>query len=290
MNNPLAYLLVIAFFLTSCGGGKLPERKLTFAFLTDIHQNAGNTDNRRDGFISAVDMAVKSGAQFIITGGDMVDISGMGVNIPKSLADSLYAANKKILDDSGLPYYPAIGNHDRYFNHDEGFDIGDELFESYFGRSYYTFEVSGIKFFVLNSVRFTDNKTYTLGDEQMQWLNSELAATSVDQPLVLSLHVPLYSLYYPVVEGKILDLDVVADFAMIRDAFRGHNLRLVLQGHQHVYEEIFSQNVYYITAGAVSGNWWRGSYHGTEEGFLLVHVDVENAFTWEYVDFGWEKK
>jgi 3',5'-cyclic AMP phosphodiesterase CpdA len=295
MNKHLLYLLIIFLSATGCcnrkpGAGTTPEHKLSFAFLTDIHQNAGNTNDRRNGFIQAIETVRQTGSQFIITGGDMVDVSGIGSKLSKEQADSLYAANKKILDDSGLPYYPAIGNHDRYFDHEAGFDAGDELFKAFFSRSYYTFEAEGIKFFILNSVQFDVDNNYTVGAGQMEWLTAELAETPAEQPLVVSLHVPVYSLYYPVVEGKFSDRDVISNFAEVRDKFKGHNLKLVLQGHQHVYEEIFSQNVQYITAGAVSAAWWRGQLHGTEEGFLLVHVDSDNKFTWEYIDIGWEAK
>ena len=69
--------------------------------------------------------------------------------------------------------------------------------------------------------------------------------------------------------------------------FKGKNLKLVLQGHQHLYEEIKTLGVQFVTAGAVSANWWGGNYHGTEEGYLLVKIDGDK-FTHEYVDYGWE--
>jgi len=64
---------------------------------------------------------------------------------------------------------------------------------------------------------------------------------------------------------------------------------LVLQGHMHLYEEIKVKGVQFITAGAVSASWWGGVYHGTEEGYLLLHMDGDN-FHWEYLDYGWEAK
>ena len=69
--------------------------------------------------------------------------------------------------------------------------------------------------------------------------------------------------------------------------FENKNLKLVLQGHMHLYEEIKVKGVQFITAGAVSASWWGGAYHGTEEGFLKIDIDG-NDFDWEYVDYGWE--
>jgi hypothetical protein len=104
---------------------------------------------------------------------------------------------------------------------------------------------------------------------------------------VLIQHVPVYSLYYPAVEAKFSPWDVVCNFREELNLFREHNLKLVLQGHQHIHEEILMQDVQYITGGAVSANWWKGSFHGTEEGFLLVQARDDGEFEWEYVDIGW---
>jgi hypothetical protein len=69
--------------------------------------------------------------------------------------------------------------------------------------------------------------------------------------------------------------------------FENYNLKLVLQGHQHLYEEIKVKDVQFITGGAVSASWWGGPYYGTEEGFLLLKFS-DDDFSWQYVDYGWE--
>lgn len=69
--------------------------------------------------------------------------------------------------------------------------------------------------------------------------------------------------------------------------FDNKNLKLVLQGHMHLYEEIKVKGVQFITAGAISASWWGGPYYGTEEGYLKVDINGNN-FDWEYVDYGWE--
>ena len=81
-------------------------------------------------------------------------------------------------------------------------------------------------------------------------------------------------------EGVYKSNDTFTNFKEIWDMFKEHNLKLVLQGHQHLYEEINALGVQFITAGAVSANWWGGDYHGTQEGYLLVECDSDN-FSWE---------
>jgi 3',5'-cyclic AMP phosphodiesterase CpdA len=266
-------------------------KKTRFAFATDVHLNIGNHGSCFDGFRLALDQIKKSKVDFVIFGGDLCDVSGMSNNLSKQRADSMFTAFRQMVEETGLKSYYTIGNHDRYFDSDNGYVVGDELFKSHLGNSYYTFEHAGIRFFVLNSVQDKKNKGgFFVGDEQIEWLKRELSTVPTSTPIVVSTHVPVYSIYYPVVDGKYIFVDVIANYMELRKVFEKHNLKLVLQGHQHLYEEIYSQKVQYITGGAVSASWWSGQYHGTEEGFLIIEVDRDNKFTWEYVDYGWTAK
>ena len=71
--------------------------------------------------------------------------------------------------------------------------------------------------------------------------------------------------------------------------FRGKNLILVLQGHLHVDELIRWQTTTFITGGAVCGKWWRGPWHGTQEGFNVVTLKPDHV-DWKYIDYGWEAR
>ncbi|MDR1497306.1 MAG: metallophosphoesterase [Puniceicoccales bacterium] len=267
------------------------EQKLSFAFLTDIHQNFKYSQDRYNGFLQALNRVKETDAELILLGGDLVDVSGMGKNgLNKQQTDAMYTKFKKTMEATGLPYYPAIGNHDRYYNKKEGFINGDEIFKNYFGHSYQTFEKKGVRFFLINSVQTTPKGGFSVGNEQLKWLKKELVKIPLATPIVVVTHVPIYSIYYPVVEGKVKGVDLITNFKEVLGVFRQHNLKLVLQGHMHLYEEIVTKDVQYITGGAVSAGWWNGKFHGTEEGFLLIHLDKENQFTREYIDYGWSPK
>lgn len=292
-------------FLENCTRETAP--KLRFAFMTDIHLNYNNERDCFSGLEKALDTVQKYNVDFIMLGGDCVDVDGLGGNLDR--ADSLYAALKNILDKHPAKIYPAIGNHDRFFDTARGYKEGDELFKKFFRDSYYTFEQKGIRFFVLNSVQIEDDSgdyteeqqmawlqnssprrfelSYYVGEQQMEWLQNNLKNISAETPVVVITHVPVYSIYYPVVEGKYVFVDIIANYQKLLKTFENHNLQLVLQGHQHLYEEIYSRGVQYITGGAISAGWWRGAFWDTEEGFLIVDVDGNNNFTWNYVDYGW---
>jgi len=283
IRKPLSIL--VSLMLMHCLGGAAQER-FSFAFLTDIHLNKNPKAKSYDGLKQAIQSADASGADFILTGGDNVDVDGMKAD-RKADATQLYQDYKDLIAGSALKWYFTIGNHDRYWGDGEkGGAYGEALFKSFFGETYYTFDHKGWRFIVLNSTEICEGK-YCVSDAQYRWLETVLAETPADQPIVISTHVPFLSLYYPVLEGRYTDADTFVNQKEIFDMFAGHNLKLVLQGHQHLYEEIKVKGVQFITAGAVSAGWWGGAFHGTEEGFLLVHTDGD-AFAWEYVDYGWE--
>lgn len=264
------------------------QEKFSFAFLTDMHVNANPKSRSLDGLNQAVRSAENAGVDFIISGGDNVDVDGMKGD-RKADAENLYRQYKQVMEASSLKWYLTIGNHDRFWHDGQPSEhYGSGLFGSYFGDTYYSFKHKGWLFIVLNSVQVRDGK-YWVDDAQKKWLAGVLAATPIDQPIVVSTHVPFLSLYYPVLEGRYTDTDTFGNQKEIFDMFEGHKLKLVLQGHQHLYEEIKVKGVQFITAGAVSANWWGGAFHGTEEGFLKVDIEGDD-FQWEYIDYGWEVK
>ncbi|MDR3341158.1 MAG: metallophosphoesterase, partial [Candidatus Symbiothrix sp.] len=224
-------------------------KKMTFAFLTDIHLNKGNERANDEGMLQALNKAKETGAEFIVLGGDLMSIDHLK---NKAEADSTFLDFKQKMETAGLPYYPAIGNHDRYFDESAGYLAGDELFKAHFGHSYYSFEQKGVRFFVLNSV-YARDKGFEVSADEVEWIKKVLLTVPETTPIVVVTHVPVYSICAPVqkdmfADGRIIDakelpdvLGMIANYKEVLTAFSGHNLQLVLQGHQHVYEEIFSQ-------------------------------------------------
>ena len=260
---------------------KKKTEKFSFAFFTDIHLNKGD-NNCFQGLDKAIKSAKSQKADFILTGGDNVDIDVLGKDA--DTAHELYARYAEAIKNAGIDYYATIGNHDRFFGCKKTDPLYNEgMFEKYISKSYYSFDNKGWHFVVLNTANSV------VDDKQKQWLADDLAKVDPKTPIVVSVHVPFLSVYYPVLEGVYKSTDTFSNFKEIWDMFEGHNLKLVLQGHMHLYEEIKVKGVQFITAGAVSASWWGGSYHGTEEGYLKVNIDGDD-FSWEYVDYGWEPK
>ncbi len=283
-------VLIALFFLNSLiASAQKTETLFKFAFLTDIHLNKSNDGECVQGLKQALNHAKASSPEFFLFGGDNMDIDGLQGK--DQTADSLMKVFKTVLTESGVSYYPCIGNHDR-FNGSTGSNMinSSKLFESHFGNSYYHFNHKGVEFFVLNSVIPGDKNSYFIYDEQKKWLENTLKQVDTLTPIIVALHVPMMSLYYPTVEGTVSGNDVIGNFKEIWDMFSHHRLQLVLQGHQHIYEQMYTKGTWFVTGGAVSAGWWSGPYHGTQEGYLLVTVDTQKNISWEYVDYGWDAK
>jgi len=280
----LFFALLLSIELLSAQG---TPSHFKFVFATDLHLRQKPSDASFEALQLVTDLAKANGAAFILSGGDQVDVDGMK---PEQLeeAKSLYNRYKEQTQKSGLPWYYTIGNHDRFWDGTSSNVNGEVLFNTYLSPSYYTFDHEGWKFIVLNSVETVD-KNYALSHTQLEWLKELLAKTPLDQPIIVSTHVPFLSVYYPVLEGRYTATDTFANQKVVFDLFSKHQLKLVLQGHNHLYEEIHVKGVPFITAGAVSASWWGGAFHGTEEGFLEVTIE-DQALSWSYIDYGWEVK
>lgn len=275
--------LIILFSFLSCDNETEEKDSFSVAFFTDIHLNMGD-NGCFQGLDKAISMADSFGVDFILTGGDNVDIDVLKDDSVS--AYTLYGKFSEVMQSSPVKIYPAIGNHDRYsgsyFNDPMS---GAALFESFLGKSYYSIDHKNWHFITLNTVQTVQGQ-YAIDDTQKSWLIEDIKGLDKNVPTVLVCHVPFLSTYTPATSGK-YGFDSFSNFREILDLFENINLKLVLQGHQHLYEEIKTRNIQFITGGAVSASWWGGPYYGTEEGFLLLNFS-ENNFTWEYIEYGWE--
>lgn len=279
----------VTLLLNGCvKAGHKARKKFRFAFFTDVHLLCNNDRNSHIGFQRVLDDVLPKGVDFILFGGDNID----AYHLEEAEADALYKWFKEEVEKRGIKAYYTIGNHDAFYTpvNRETDPFSFELHRKYFGVPTYSFEHKGIHFIVLNSV-IQDSNGYNVGDEQRRWMEEDLKKTGTQTPIVVSMHVPIQSLYYPAVEGKIVSTDMITDFKQVWDILEQYNVKMILQGHQHLHEELFVKEMRFVTGGAVCGNWWGiGDFYKTDKGYLLVDVNENNDFTWEYIAFVKEKE
>jgi 3',5'-cyclic-AMP phosphodiesterase len=264
----------------------------TFAFITDIHLQPER--NAITGFTQAIDTLNRLKPDFVVSGGDLI-MDALGQKY--SRADSLYNLYIKTTRQLQMPLYNTMGNHEIWgiyrkskadSTHPE---YGEKMFEKRLGKSYYAFMHKGWKFMVLNSVEDTKKNRYIgkIDAAQMAWIKAEIENTTAGTPIVLVTHIPFITAYTQRYGAATAPNDsnlVVVNSRDVIDLFKGHNLKLVLQGHLHTVEDILVDDVHYITGGAISAAWWKGPEKGYQEGFVLVSIDGNN-FSWRYIDYGW---
>jgi 3',5'-cyclic AMP phosphodiesterase CpdA len=292
-----AFFLLLAFIIVFTGCKREPEPvydEFTFAFLTDIHvQYELRAD---EGFRKVIDTLNRINPDFILTGGDLVmDV----LDQTYGRSDSLYDLYMEMSGEFNMPVYNTIGNHEIYGWHrqEEGIqdheEFGKKMFEKRIGQRYYTFDHKGWHFIVLDAMAMGDDGHYIgkIDDKQVEWLKQDLRNLDKKTPIAVSVHMPFITSLTQLTKGSLASNSPGTVITNARDVlllFYEYNLKIVLQGHLHFLEDIYVGNkTHFITAGAVSGRWWKNR-PGTipQEGFLLVRVKGEE-FEWEYVDYGW---
>src|SRR5690606_19449443 len=105
--STLVLLLVFAFT-------GVAQEKFSFAFFTDLHMNKNPKANTFEGLKMAIGHVESAGVDFVMTGGDNVDVDGMKAD-RRADAMQLYQHYKDAVATSSLNWYFTIGNHDRYW-------------------------------------------------------------------------------------------------------------------------------------------------------------------------------
>jgi Icc protein len=270
-----------------------PE-SFTFLFVTDTHIQPEL--NAAQGTSMAFRKARGIKADFAIQGGDHVFDS---LAVPKQRALSLFDLYAKTEQDLGMKVHHTVGNHDVVGIYPQSGVAptdplyGKKLFEERFGKPYYSFDHKGHHFLVLDSIGVTSDRAYEgrIDSEQMQWISSDLAALPKGTPVIVSVHIPLvsaFSSYVPLpAKPEAHHGLTIANANEVLPLFEGHNVLGVLQGHTHINERVEWHGIPYITSGAVSGNWWRGTRMGTPEGFTVVSV-ANGKLTTRYETYGFQ--
>jgi 3',5'-cyclic AMP phosphodiesterase CpdA len=135
-----------------------------------------------------------------------------------------------------------------------------------------------------------------LGDEQMAWLEADLAAAGPKTPVLIISHIPIVTICAALgkpdpqlKDHKVSGALMHRDARQLKALFLKHrNVKLCLSGHLHLNERIDYNGVSYICNGAVSGAWWKGKNQETDAGYAVVDLYDDGTFENEYVNYGWQ--
>jgi 3',5'-cyclic AMP phosphodiesterase CpdA len=164
----------------------------------------------------------------------------------------------KPLLDAGVKFYASLGNHDnpnqRFY---KPFNMGE--------KRYYNFKNGNVEFFALDSTYMDPN--------QLDWLQGQLKDSNSAWKICY-FHHPLYS------DGKYHGPDPDLR-ARLEPIFQKAGVKVVLSGHDHVYERLKPQNgiTYFVlgNSGQLRAHNLRPSAStakgfDTDQSFMLVEV------------------
>lgn len=268
------------------GGSLLPslakaeshsKKTIRFAHLSDIHVKPGLIPET--GMAKALQHVQKSNEKidFIINGGDAI-MDALEADKQKT-ATQWKLFSTILAKESSLPIYHCIGNHDvwGWFLKQDKPD-SDRLYGKQWAvetlqmkNRYYSFTKENWHFIVLDSTQLNPAGGYIgkIDALQLEWLEKELAGIPKTKFICIVSHIPILSicagLFFNKTETngdlKIQRNLMHTDFFYLKKLFSQYpNIKICLSGHIHLQDQINYLGINYYCDGAVSGNWWNGSF------------------------------
>ena len=272
-------------------------RAMRFAHLTDVHVQPERGAGEGMAACLRHVQSQKDAPEFIVFGGD--NVMSVDSEDGRARADVQLDLWRRVLkSECSLPHASAIGNHDVFGNHPvDGKQWAVDAYELP-GRCY-TLDRAGWRFVFLDST-FPEGDGYVgkLDDGQFEWLADVLRRTKPETPVCVVSHIPILAVCTylciedpPTADWQIPGSWVHIDAHRIKNLFKRYpNVRLCLSGHMHMVDAIDYLGVTYACNGAVSGNWWKGTYHEFDPKYALVDLYKDGTCRVELVNYGWEPR
>jgi 3',5'-cyclic AMP phosphodiesterase CpdA len=267
---------------------------LRIVFYTDVHARTEWETPRALAMAAAAINAERP--ELVIAGGDLITD---GFQSSSETVAPRWQAYLELHRALRARVEPVLGNHDLVAAIPEdgsppSADPRGEFRRAFsLERTYRSIGVGGYRLLILDAVSVVGGgDTYhgRIEPDQLHWLATELESIDRSTPIVLASHLPLLTGFYQATEGATAAAPanrVVVNNREVLELFEGHNLLLVLQGHLHVAEMLRWRGTTFITGGALCGKWWRGTWHGTGEGFGVLTLRPDRV-DWEYHGYGWK--
>lgn len=274
-----------------------------FAHLTDIHVQPGVIPEK--GMAQALQhvQQLKRKVDFIINGGDAIMDA---LERDKQQTQTQFNLFNTILkNENSLPVYHCIGNHDTWgwFIKNKAAEDQDRLYgktwvvESFNmpGR-FYRFTKGPWHFIVLDSTQLNPEGGYIgkLDEPQYEWLEQELKRVPKNEFVCLVSHIPILSICAGLFFNKVEtngDLRIPRnlmhiDYLRLEKLFAVYpQIKTAISGHIHLQDDLTYRNIRYLCNGAVSGNWWKGSFHNFGPAYSIMEFYQDGTCNRERVEY-----
>lgn len=276
----------------------IQKNNFSFLHLTDMHVRRKRQGHK--GYQACIDTVngKETSSEFVLMGGDLAFDGNYTAKEEFIDQIDLY---KSISDQLKIAYYNSIGNHDvlgwnsrRKVAVDDP-DLGKKLIMDKLSmeKSYYSFNHKNWHFVIMDSiypVMADHGPSYKakFGEEQLEWLRYDLGS-HYGVPTVIMTHIAVFCHMGQMngdPEFNAIGHMVVEDTLDFRHIIERHNVKAVLQGHSHVPEDYFYNNIWYITSQSVSAAWWGGNWKGYKPGYTVLTTSGDEL-SWERKTFEW---
>ncbi|MEO5501527.1 MAG: PQQ-binding-like beta-propeller repeat protein [Ginsengibacter sp.] len=175
---------------------------LTYVHLSDTHVGSitGADDLRR----TVQDINSQDSIQFVIITGDITEFG----------ADTEIKLAKQILDSLNKPWYIIPGNHDGNWS-----ESGSNTFKKVFGNETFAFNAGGYLFLGTHSGPNMRMSPGQIPRENIVWLDSVVASTPAETPIIFANHYPQDS--------------SLNNWFEALDILKTKNIQLIMCGHLH---------------------------------------------------------
>ncbi|MEO5948643.1 MAG: metallophosphoesterase [Chitinophagaceae bacterium] len=263
------------------------KKSIRFAHLTDIHVSSGLI--QETGMAKALQHAQQQKVDFIINGGDSI-LDALAVD--KQKTKQQWDLFKTILQkENSLHVYHTIGNHDvwgwfiKETNPDKDRMYGKVWVTEtlQLKNRFYSFKKDNWTFIVLDSTQLNPEGGYIgkVDEEQFAWLQQELARVPATDFVCIVSHIPILSicagLYFNKTQPNgdlVIQRNLMhTDFLTLKNLFMQYpQIKVCISGHIHMQDELNYMNVKYLCNGAVSGNWWKGSFNEFAPSYAVMEL------------------
>jgi hypothetical protein len=198
--------------------------------------------------------------QFVMGLGDYID-GAKGIEATRQQWLRFFSAISPLTQSPAIPLALAVGNH----------DYGSPLFDQYFGRRYFSFDVGSVHLIVLDSQQ--PGQYSQVAGTQWQWLVNDLAAAAQARLIFVTIHQPLF----PVGVHRGSSLDRYPNFRDRLHLLLARNkVSAVFSGHEHLYNHQQRDGVHYFISGGGGAPLYAQPAGGGFYHYLLVECGDES--------------
>lgn len=211
--------------------------------------------------------------------------AAFGISVGDIMFDdlSLYPDYEAGVQQTGIPFYQVVGNHDLNF---DGFtdESSTRTFQQHFGPTYYSFNRGAVHYIVLENVMwFKGGYLGYITNEQLAWLAQDLALIEKGRTVVLFWHIPGITTQHTRFKESKPNIGVsVNNREAVYQLLRPYQAHII-SGHTHEHEHIFEGGVHEHILATVCGAWWSGDIctDGAPNGYAVFEAKGE-SLSWRY--------